>query len=119
MEPTVKIGFFGCGNVGSGVWKLLNGFSKELTHRTGLRFEVKRALVRDVHKKREIDLPEGVLTASRDGEEGAQYVFYMNFDHEARTVVPLDGCRDLITGEAVTGPIELAGLSGVTLVRNR
>ena len=43
----------------------------------------------------------------------------MNFDHEARTVVPLDGCRDLITGETVTGPIELAGLSGVTLVRNR
>ena len=33
MEPTVKIGFFGCGNVGSGVWKLLNGFSKELTDR--------------------------------------------------------------------------------------
>lgn len=66
MEPTVKIGFFGCGNVGSGVWKLLNGFSKELTHRTGLRFEVKRALVRDVHKKREIDLPEGVLTDKVD-----------------------------------------------------
>ena len=62
MEPTVKIGFFGCGNVGSGVWKLLTGFSKEISHRTGLHFEVKRALVRDVHKKREIDLPEGVLT---------------------------------------------------------
>ena len=62
MEPTVKIGFFGCGNVGSGVWKLLTGFSKEISHRTGLHFEVKRALVRDVHKKREIELPEGVLT---------------------------------------------------------
>ena len=89
---------------------------------------VDRAFLKQFYAKRIADLgidrlarelPEGVLTASRDGEDGAQYVFYMNFDHEARTVVPLDGCRDLITGEAVTGPIELAGLSGVTLVRNR
>ena len=71
MEPTVKIGFFGCGNVGSGVWKLLTGFSKEISHRTGLHFEVKRALVRDVHKKREIELPEGVLvlTAGVDTQD--------------------------------------------------
>ncbi|MEG2207064.1 MAG: homoserine dehydrogenase [Clostridia bacterium] len=62
MEKLVKVGFFGCGNVGSGVWRLLDSFAKEIEHRTGLRFEVKRVLVRDLRKQREIAFPEGVLT---------------------------------------------------------
>lgn len=62
MEKIIKVGFFGCGNVGSGVWRLLNGFSREIAHRTGLRFSVKRVLVRDVTRKREIEFPDGVLT---------------------------------------------------------
>lgn len=62
MDKVIKIGFLGCGNVGGGVWKLLNGFAKDIDHRTSLKFEVKRALVRDLTKKRTIELPEGVLT---------------------------------------------------------
>ena len=38
MERTITIGFLGCGNVGGGVWKLLNGFADDIAHRTGLRF---------------------------------------------------------------------------------
>ena len=60
MEKTVKIGFLGCGNVGGGVWRLLSGFSREIAHRTGLRFDVRRVLVRSLDKHR--DLPAGVLT---------------------------------------------------------
>ena len=63
------------------------------------------------------EISDGVLSASRDGEDGAKYIFYMNFDHETRTVVPLEGCRNLLTGEDITGPIELKPLTGVTLVR--
>ena len=62
MDKLIKIGFLGCGNVGSGVWKLLSGFGEEIAHRTGLRFQVKRVLVRDVTKKREIDMPAALLT---------------------------------------------------------
>ena len=62
MEKTVKIGFLGCGNVGGGVWRLLSGFSREIAHRTGLRFEVRHVLVRSLDKHRDIDLPAGVLT---------------------------------------------------------
>ena len=62
MSKTVKIGFLGCGNVGGGVWRLLNGFAKEIDHRAGLRFEVKRVLVRSLNKQRDITFPEGVLT---------------------------------------------------------
>ena len=62
MDKLVKIGFLGCGNVGSGVWKLLNGFAEEIAHRTGLRFQVRRVLVRDLYKKREVDIPFELLT---------------------------------------------------------
>lgn len=62
MERTITIGFLGCGNVGGGVWKLLNGFADDIAHRTGLRFSIKRVLVRSLAKKRDIDFPEGVLT---------------------------------------------------------
>ena len=62
MSKIIKIGFFGCGNVGSGVWKLLKGFADDISHRTGLQFEMKRALVRNLNKQRDIDFPEGFLT---------------------------------------------------------
>ena len=62
MDKTITVGFLGCGNVGGGVWRLLNGFSREIAHRTGLRFHVKRVLVRSLAKKRDIDFPDGVLT---------------------------------------------------------
>ena len=62
MSKLIKIGFLGCGNVGSGVWRLLESFSADIEHRTGLRFEVKRVLVKNLHKKREIDFPAGMLT---------------------------------------------------------
>ena len=62
MTKTITIGFLGCGNVGSGVWHLLEGFGKDIEHRAGLRFAIKKVLVRDVSRKRSIDFPEGVLT---------------------------------------------------------
>ena len=62
MDKRIKIGFLGCGNVGSGVWKLLTGFADEIAHRTGLRFQVERVLVRDLYKKRDVDIPVGLLT---------------------------------------------------------
>lgn len=62
MDKLITIGFLGCGNVGGGVWRLLSSFSGDIAHRTGLRFQVKRVLVRDVTKNRGIDFPQGVLT---------------------------------------------------------
>ncbi len=62
MEKIVKIGFLGCGNVGGGVWRLLEGFGQELAHRAELRFEVKKVLVRDMVKDRGISFPPGVVT---------------------------------------------------------
>ena len=62
MDKIVKIGFLGCGNVGGGVWRLLTGFAEDMAHRSGLRFEIRKVLVRSLNKKRDITFPEGVLT---------------------------------------------------------
>lgn len=59
---TVTVGFLGCGNIGCGVWKLLNEFKDDLLHRSGVVFDIKRILVRDVHKKRDAIVPENLLT---------------------------------------------------------
>ena len=66
MERNVTIGFLGCGNIGSGVWRLLTGFAGDIAHRSSLRFTVKKVLVRDLGKKRDIDFPDGVLTTNPD-----------------------------------------------------
>lgn len=62
MDKRIVVGFLGCGNVGGGVWRLLEGFGDEIKHRTGLSFHVKKVLVRDVYKDRGILFPHGVLT---------------------------------------------------------
>ena len=62
----VVIGFLGCGNVGGGVWNLLQNFQKELAHRDHLRIRVKKVLVRDVNKARSCDVPQELLTTVVD-----------------------------------------------------
>jgi homoserine dehydrogenase len=66
MTKDITIGFLGCGNVGSGVWRLLEGFAPDIEHRAGLRFNVKKVLVRSLTKKRDIQFPAGVLTTNPD-----------------------------------------------------
>lgn len=58
----VNIGFLGCGNIGAGVWRLLQEFGEEIGRREQLCFELRRVLVRDVHKARGVDLPKALLT---------------------------------------------------------
>lgn len=58
----VKIAILGLGNVGSGVWKILNTNKEEITQRSGHNIEVKKILVRDINKDRNLDVPKGVLT---------------------------------------------------------
>lgn len=55
MNSKIKIGLFGFGTVGQGIYKVL-----EKTKNT--HAEIKRICVRDVNKKRNVDLPAGVLT---------------------------------------------------------
>lgn len=58
----IVIGFLGCGNVGGGVWELLQGFAPEIAHRDHVTIRVKKILVRDVHKARRCSVPAELLT---------------------------------------------------------
>lgn len=60
----VIIGFLGCGNVGGGVWNLLENFRREIAHRNHLSVRVKKVLVRDVNKARSCAVPVELLTTN-------------------------------------------------------
>ena len=59
---TITVGFLGCGNIGCGVWKLLHEFERDLSHRSGVTFDIKKILVRDIEKKRDEVVPRALLT---------------------------------------------------------
>ncbi len=58
----VNIAFLGFGNVGKGAWRILNANKEEICRRYGYEIEIKRVLVKNLNKVREIKLQEGVLT---------------------------------------------------------
>jgi homoserine dehydrogenase len=67
MRKKVKIALLGLGNVGRGVWKILETNKEEVSERSGYDIEVAKILVRDVAKNRGFEVPEELLTS--DPEE--------------------------------------------------
>lgn len=58
----VKIALMGLGNVGCGVWKILNSNKEEIQKRSGYEIEVAKILVRETKKDRGVIVPEEILT---------------------------------------------------------
>lgn len=67
MRKKVKIALLGLGNVGRGVWKILDTNREEISERSGYDIEVAKILVRDKDKNRGFEVPEELLTT--DPEE--------------------------------------------------
>lgn len=65
MEKT-KVAIIGMGTVGSGVAKLLLDYGDRTARHAGRTLWLEKAVVRDISKARDIDLPEGVLTDDLD-----------------------------------------------------
>lgn len=61
---TVKIGFLGMGNVGSGAYAILKNNAPLIEEREGLRIIVKRALVRSLNKARPNGVETDILTTN-------------------------------------------------------
>ena len=59
---TIKIGLVGYGTVGAGVAKILFENAAEITARTGLKLELVCVVDKDTTRKREFNLPDGLLT---------------------------------------------------------
>ncbi len=60
----VKIALLGLGNVGRGVWKILNSNKEEIMKRSGYEVEVAKILVRDKNKERGFEVTKEILTTS-------------------------------------------------------
>lgn len=59
---TIYLGLLGCGTVGEGVVTLTRRRSDKIADMTGLRPIIKKILVRDVHKQRNVELQHEMLT---------------------------------------------------------
>ena len=62
----IAVGFLGCGNIGCGVYKLLETYGEEILKNEGVAFDVKKILVRSLGKKRSWHIPEQLLTDNAD-----------------------------------------------------
>lgn len=58
----VRIALLGLGNVGKGVWNILQKNGEEIAQRSGYDIEIAKILVRDVNKDRGIKVPKELLT---------------------------------------------------------
>lgn len=58
----LNLAIVGLGNVGTGVAKILTEHPDRITRRAGRPISIRRAVVRDLAKPRDIRLPDGVLT---------------------------------------------------------
>ena len=62
----VKIALLGLGNVGRGVWMILNSNKEEIMKRSGYDVEIAKILVRDKNKKRSVEVPDEIVTTNFD-----------------------------------------------------
>ncbi|MDR1570590.1 MAG: homoserine dehydrogenase [Oscillospiraceae bacterium] len=62
-QINVQVGFLGLGNIGGGVWRLLKQMRAEIEARESIKFTIKRVLVRDLYKRRSVNVPNDILTA--------------------------------------------------------
>lgn len=58
----LPVAIVGMGTVGTGVARVLVEEPERMTQRTGLRIELRKAVVRDLARARDVKLPAGVLT---------------------------------------------------------
>ena len=59
---TISIGLLGLGTVGSGVVKIIERNQDKLIHQIGCPVRIKKILVKNLNKDRDVEVPEGKLT---------------------------------------------------------
>jgi homoserine dehydrogenase len=56
------IGFLGFGNIGTGVYKILETNKDTIFHKEKMRFKIEKILVSNINKKRDVELDKNLLT---------------------------------------------------------
>lgn len=62
----IQVGLLGLGTVGSGVVKIIENHQDKLMHQVGCPVKVKKILVQDLNKKRDVDVDPAQLTTNAD-----------------------------------------------------
>ncbi|PLR82850.1 homoserine dehydrogenase [Bacillus canaveralius] len=62
----ISIGLLGLGTVGSGVVKIIENHQDKLMHQIGCPVQVKKVLVQNIHKEREVAVNQSLLTTSAE-----------------------------------------------------
>lgn len=60
----ITIGLLGLGTVGTGVVKIIENHQDKLMHQVGCPVEIKKILVRDINKERDLNISKELMTAS-------------------------------------------------------
>ncbi|MGI6555244.1 MAG: homoserine dehydrogenase [Bacillota bacterium] len=66
MNPVIKIGMLGVGNIGTGVVKVLSSNGNDIEEKVGRRIQLESILVRDIKKKRAVDVSHLLTTDPAD-----------------------------------------------------
>jgi homoserine dehydrogenase len=72
VDRIIRIGLLGCGTVGSGVVRILDGEADDIAARTGAKLEVTRVAVRDLNRARDLPLSPDVFTDDADAVVSAE-----------------------------------------------
>lgn len=101
--PPLSLAIVGLGNVGTGVARILTEHPERIRQRSGRSIEIRRAVVRDLRKPRDVTLPAGVITNDLDSviqdPQIQVAVELMGGIHPAREVVLslLKAGKDVVT----------------------
>ncbi|WIF93960.1 homoserine dehydrogenase [Caminicella sporogenes] len=79
---SIKIGILGMGNIGTGLYKILQINDKKIKNYANKKIEVKKVLVKNFEKQRDVDIPKELLTLDVDE---------IIYDPEIKIIVELIG----------------------------
>ncbi|WHP57911.1 homoserine dehydrogenase [Arthrobacter sp. KFRI-F3372] len=111
---TLKVALLGCGNVGAQVARILIEDADTLAARAGAKLQLSGIAVRDVHAKRDVDLPQDLFTTDADTlvKDADLVIELMGGIEPARTLI-LSALRNGAC--VVTGNKALVAQDGPTL----
>ncbi|CAN7297899.1 homoserine dehydrogenase [Pseudarthrobacter oxydans] len=111
---TLKVALLGCGNVGAQVARILIEDADTFAARAGAKLQLSGIAVRDVHAKRDVDLPQDLFTTDADTlvKDADLVIELMGGIEPARTLI-LSALRNGAC--VVTGNKALVAQDGPTL----
>ncbi len=124
MLKEVNIGFLGFGNIGAGVYKIIEQYGKISFAREGFKANIKKILVRDANKRRDINVDKNIFTQSIkdivDDPEITLIAEFMGGEEPARQYIlnALENKKTVVTANKEVIAKHLVELENVAIKNN-